>query len=155
MMKRLGQRYVQSINRQYNRSGTLWEGRFKSCLVSEEAYLLGCYRYIELNPVRAGMVKHPADYPWTSYRANAQREANPLLTPHDIYTKLGLTEEGRAEAYRELFKEEVSAKLIDEVRAATNGNYALGSERFRDEVSMMIGRRAAPGKPGRPRREPA
>ncbi len=85
LMKRLGQRYVQYVNRVYQRSGTLWEGRFKSCLTQEEQYVLGCYRYIELNPVRAGMVEHPADYPWTSYRINAQNEKSELVTPHPLY----------------------------------------------------------------------
>jgi len=75
LMKALGQRYVQYVNRTYKRSGTLWEGRFRSCLTQEEAYVLACQRYIELNPVRAGMVEHPADYCWSSYRANAQGEA--------------------------------------------------------------------------------
>jgi putative transposase len=70
-VKRLGQRYVHYVNRAYRRSGTLWEGRFRSCLTQEEDYVVGCYRYIELNPVRATMVKHPAEYPWSSYRANA------------------------------------------------------------------------------------
>lgn len=151
LMKRLGQRYVQSINRQYNRSGTLWEGRFKSCIVNEEKYLLGCYRYIELNPVRARMVEHPGSYPWTSYRANAQCEVSSLLTPHNVYTRLGSSKAARARCYRELFKISMPSKLIDEIRRSTNGNYALGSDVFRKEVAAMIGRRASPGKPGRPR----
>lgn len=72
-MKGLGQRYVQYVNRTYRRSGTLWEGRFRSCLMQEEAYVLACYRYIEMNPVRAGMVEHPAEYRWSSYRANGKK----------------------------------------------------------------------------------
>ena len=84
MMKRLGQRYGQYINRTYQRSGTLWEGRYKSCLTSNETYVLGCYRYIELNPVRAGMIHHPAEYRWSSYRANAQGDKNSIITPHHI-----------------------------------------------------------------------
>jgi putative transposase len=87
LMKRLGQRYVQYINRTYRRSGTLWEGRFRSYLTQEGGYVLGCYRYIELNPVRANMVEHPAEYPWSSYRANAQGES-PLLTHHPLYAVL-------------------------------------------------------------------
>ncbi|MDR6234574.1 REP element-mobilizing transposase RayT [Pseudomonas psychrotolerans] len=70
-MKGLGQRYVQYVNRTYRRSGTLWEGRFRSCLMQEEAYVLACYRYIEMNPIRACMVEHPAEYRWSSYRVNA------------------------------------------------------------------------------------
>ena len=84
MMKALGQRYVQYVNRVYRRSGTLWEGRFRSCPIQEKTYLLACQRYIELNPVRAGMVEHPADYPWSSYRANGEGEANPLIHVHGL-----------------------------------------------------------------------
>ena len=89
MMKYLGQRYVQYINRTYRRSGTLWEGRFKSCLAQDETYVLTCHRYIELNPVRASMVDHHRDYVWSSYLANAEGQHNPLLTPHPEYQRLG------------------------------------------------------------------
>ena len=89
LMKGLGQRYVQYVNRTYHRSGTLWEGRFRSCLTQEEDYLLACQRYIELNPVRAGMVEHPAEYRWSSYRANAQGEADALLKPHPLIRSVG------------------------------------------------------------------
>lgn len=150
LMKRLGQRYVQYINRTYRRSGTLWEGRFKSCLVQEEDYLLGCYRDIELNPVRAGMVRHPAEYRWGSYRVNAQGEESGFITPHPLHRSLGLTDDERYAAYKELFRYQLDPGLIDEIRQATNGNYALGTERFRKEVEEMLGRRATRGKPGRP-----
>jgi putative transposase len=82
MMKHLGQRYVQYINRSYRRSGTLWEGRFRSCLTQDEGYILTCYRYIELNPVRAAMVAHPGEYRWSSYAVNGQGLCNPVITPH-------------------------------------------------------------------------
>ena len=85
LMKNLGQRYVQYINRTYRRSGTLWEGRFRSCLTQSEEYVLACYRYIELNPVRADMVVHPREYRWSSYCANAEGRKNKLLTPHEQY----------------------------------------------------------------------
>jgi putative transposase len=110
LMKRLGQRYVQYVNRTYQRSGTLWEGRFRSCLTQEESYVLGCYRYIELNPVRAGMVEHPGDYRWSSYRANAQGEALNGVEPHGCYLALGRGNEERQAAYRELLR---VAKIID------------------------------------------
>jgi putative transposase len=121
VMKRLGQKYVQYVNRTYGRSGTLWEGRFRSCLVGEEAYLLGCYRYIELNPVRAGMVPHPADYPWSSYVCNAQGEPNPLVLSHAFYLALGKDGRRRQAAYRALFRCHLEPGLIDEIRGATNG----------------------------------
>lgn len=92
LMKALGQRYVQYINRSYRRSGTLWEGRYRSCLTQEDDYLLACMRYIELNPVRAAMVAHPGEYRWSSYRANAQGEngAEALLHPREIGAKAAL-----------------------------------------------------------------
>lgn len=151
MMKSLGQRYVQYINRTYGRSGTLWEGRFKSCITQEDNYVLSCYRYVELNPVRANMVGHPAEYFWSSYRRNAQQEPSTLISPHQAYLALGQDEEGRQKHYRELFKSELSSKVVDQVRSATNSNYALGSERFRKEIEEAIGRRAGPGVLGRPR----
>lgn len=152
LMKALGQRYVQYINRTYRRSGTLWEGRFRSCLTQEESYLLACQRYIELNPVRAGMVEHPAEYRWSSYRRNAQGEPDSLLKPHSLYLALGKDVASRAAAYRELFRYELEPDLVDEIRRATNGNYALGNETFAAQISTALGRRAVPGKSGRPRR---
>jgi len=150
LMKLLGQRYVQYVNRTYERSGTLWEGRYKSCLANEAAYVLGCYRYIELNPVRAGMVSHPADYRWSSYRSNAQGEALTMLTPHELYLGLGLSPASTYAAYRELFRHHLDPGLIDEIRQATNGNFVIGSQRFQKQVEDALGRRARRGKPGRP-----
>nr|WP_232965940.1 transposase [Pseudomonas palleroniana] len=89
LMKGLGQRYVQYVNRTYQRTGTLWEGRFRSCLVQQDNYVLACYRYIEMNPVRAGMVAHPGNYRWTTYRANAQGEPSSFLSPHVVSRELG------------------------------------------------------------------
>jgi putative transposase len=154
LMKALGQRYVQYVNRNYRRSGTLWEGRFRSCPIQEEAYLLACQRYIELNPVRANMVAHPAEYRWSSYRANAQGATDALVNPHPLYTALGLDAAGRQAAYRDFFRYELEPGLVDEIRQATNGNFALGNELFAAQVSAALGRRAAPGKPGRPRKAP-
>lgn len=152
LMKRLGQRYVQYINRTYHRSGTLWEGRFRSCLVQTEAYLLECHRYIELNPVRAGIVAHPAEYPWSSYRRNAQGKVSDLLVPHAVYRALGGTWKERAAAYRELFRHQLHSGVIDEIRGATSGNYVLGDDRFRAEIEKAVERRVVRGKPGRPKK---
>ncbi len=153
LMKHLGQRYVQYINRTYRRSGTLWEGRFRSCLVQESKYVLACYRYIEMNPVRAGMVPHPAQYRWTSYRANGQGTQLASLTPHPEYLALGSNKESRLASYRHLFSTDIDPALLSEIRTATNGNYALGSDRFKTEIEHMLQRRATPGKPGRPVRK--
>ena len=150
LMKHLGQRYVQYINRTYRRSGTLWEGRFKSTLVQSSQYILACYRYIELNPVRAGMVDHPGEYRWSSYGSNGQGLNGYELEPHEEYLALGTTREARFRCYRDLFKAEVESKLIDEIRISTNSNYALGSARFRDEIEEALGQRAKPRKRGRP-----
>lgn len=150
LMKQLGQRYVQAINRTYRRSGTLWEGRFRSCLARSEDYVLACSRYIELNPVRADMVKHPRQYRWSSYRANAEGRANALLTPHDLYNRLGKSAASRQEAYRGLFKAHMDEDMLDQIRNATNGNYVLGSTRFQEEIGRMLGRRVIKGRAGRP-----
>ena len=153
LMKLLGQRYVQHVNRLYRRSGTLWEGRFRSCIVQDEAYLLGCSRYIELNPVRARMVAQPAEYRWSSYRANAQGEADGLTEAHPIYTALGRQAQQRQAAYRDLFHNALDPEFLEGIRRATNGNFALGNQRFLAEVTAMLGRRAIPGAPGRPRKQ--
>ncbi len=152
MMKALGQRYVQYVNRTYRRSGTLWEGRFRSCLTQEENYLLTCQRYIELNPVRAGLVAHPGEYRWSSYRANAQGEENALVQPHELYLALGREAAERQAAYRELFRYALEPGVVDEIRKATNGNFALGDTRFGEQITQALGRRAQPGKSGRPRK---
>ena len=141
---------MQYINRTYKRSGTLWEGRFRSCLAQTEDYLLACYRYIELNPVRAAMVNQPQDYRWTSYHANAQGKADPLITPHEQYLRLGRDETTRHEAYRALFKAHLDEEMVNQIRSATNGNYALGGERFQKEIETALGRRARRGYAGRP-----
>ena len=153
MMKHLGQRYVQYINRTYRRSGTLWEGRFKSCLAQSDHYVLACYRYIELNPVRAGMVEHPADYPWSSYPFNGQGMANALLSQHPLYRALGQSNGERCRRYRELFQAHLEPELIDKIRQATNGNYVLGDARFNAEIEAMLQCRVTPGKAGRPVKE--
>lgn len=149
LMKHLGQRYVQYVNRTYRRSGTLWEGRFRSCLTQSEDYVLTCYRYIELNPVRANLVAHPAHYRWSSYAANAQGRYDRVLVPHAEYLRLGQTDSDRREAYAALFRAHLEAPRIDEIRSATNGNYALGNDRFKAEIETMLKRRATPGKSGR------
>ena len=150
MMKHLGQRYVQYINRSYERTGTLWEGRFRSCLTQSEDYVLACYRYIELNPVRAAMVRHPRDYRWTSFHANGDGRKDALITPHDQYLRLARTVETRQERYRALFKAHLDPALIGQIRSATNGNYALGGKRFEEQIARMLKRRVARGKAGRP-----
>lgn len=150
LMKDIGQLHAQYVNRTYGRSGGLWEGRFRSCLVQTEDYLLACYRYIELNPVRAGLCSHPAAYEWSSYRANAQGVPSALVTPHAEYLRLGNEDQERMQAYRALFDAPLDHARINEIRVATNGNFALGGRVFTQAVSAAIGRRAERGMPGRP-----
>ena len=148
MMQTLGRYYVRYFNHRYQRSGTLWEGRFKSCVIHAEEYLLTCQRYIELNPVRAGMVESPADYAWSSYRAIGLGQEIKLHTPHDIYQSLGNNVEQRTRAYRDLFAGHLDATLVKKIREVSNKGMALGNEKFKDEVEAMTGRRLRPLKRG-------
>lgn len=149
VMQSVGRRYVQYFNRTYHRTGTLWEGRYRAVVIDTDAYLLTCCRYIERNPVRAGMVVDPADYPWSSHRANALGEPDPLVTPHARYRALGPDGASRRAAYRALFRDEVDAATLQAIRAAINTGWALGSDRFREEIARLARRRAAPLPRGR------
>ncbi len=126
LMKALGQRYAQYVNRTYERTGTLWEGRYRSGMMKDEAHVLCCYRYIELNPVRAGMVKLPEQYRWSSYHANAIGVRNTLMTGHANYVRMGQTDDERCQAYRELCSRQLEAGLVENIRKATRGNAAAG-----------------------------
>jgi len=150
MMQSLGRRYVQYFNRKYKRTGTLWEGRFKSCLVDTEAYLLTCYRYIELNPVRAKMVTHPKDYQWSSYQINSGNKKSELLTPHDEFLKLGKTEFERFKAYCNLFNKPLSSEKVEQIRTSTHRGLVVGSEKFKNEIEIIIGESVRPQPVGRP-----
>lgn len=152
-MQSVGRRYVRYINHQYRRSGTLWEGRYKASLIQSERYLLTCHRYIESNPVRAGMVEHPAEYRWSSYRANALGITDAVISGHDEYRTLGNTEAERQAAYRELFRYQLDPGTLDQIRDATDHELAVGTSRFKDEIEAMTKRRVRIRQPGRPRRE--
>lgn len=141
MMQMLGRYYVQYFNYTYQRSGTLWEGRYKASLIDSASYALLCYRYIELNPVRADMVKHPSEYLWSSYRANALGQPDPLLTPHALYLELGADDAARQSNYRELFKGQIDEMSLTGIREATNKAWVLGSERFKQQITQQINRR--------------
>jgi putative transposase len=154
-MQYVGRRYVPHINRSRNRTGTLWEGRFKSSLVQTDAYLLACYRYIELNPVRAGLVAAPGDYPWSSYACNALGRDDPLLTPHDDYLGLGRSDDARRAAYRRLFEMALETGLIGEVRECLQTGTPLGDAGFRRQIERRLGRPVGFAKRGRPRKTAA
>ena len=150
LMQRVAQLHSQYMNRTYGRFGSLWEGRFRSCLVQSEDYVIACYRYIESNPVRANLCSDPGDYEWSSYRFNAQGRADGAMAAHEQYEALGLEPSARREAYIALFAADPRYWRTEEIRKATNGNFALGDEGFRRKVAGLLGRRAEPGRPGRP-----
>lgn len=153
----VGRKYVQYFNYAYQRSGTLWEGRYRATVVDSEQYLLTVMRYIELNPVRADMVAHPRDYAWSSYRFNALGEAGPntdWLTPHREYLRLGRNAAERQGAYRQLFRGAIADHDLKEIRESTHKGWALGSDRFREKIEALGNRRAASLGVGRPRKQP-
>jgi REP-associated tyrosine transposase len=129
LMKDLGQNYVQRINSRRDRTGTLWEGRFWSCPVTTERYVLASYRYVELNPARAGMVAHPSEYRWSSYKDNTQGEPGSFLDPHPVYLAIAAQKAARASEYRALCDVALESEVIDEIRKATRGGYAVGAPR--------------------------
>lgn len=151
----LGRRYVQYINKTYRRTGTLWDSRYKSSLVQADAYLLACQRYIEFNPMRAAMVADPADYRWSSYRANGLGQADPLLTPHDAYLGLGHDEASRLSAYRALFRAELDGEAIGDIRLALHQGQPLGNARFIEAIERATGQRREPKPRGRPPKQNA
>lgn len=150
LMAHLGRQYVQFSNRRYRRSGARWEGRHKSSLVQADTYLLTCMRYIELNPIAAGMVQAPEQYRWSSYRRHAWGEANALITEHAMYRSLGNTGSVRQEAYRELFRAHIEEEDIHHIRRCVLFNHPLGNDRFRAQIEAMTGRRVGFAAHGRP-----
>jgi len=141
MMQALGRQYVRYFNHYYKRTGTLWEGRFKSCPVEDEVYLLHLYRYIELNPLRAVMVAHPADYRWSSYQINALSKTSTLCTPHPLYIALGRDTVERKICYQSLFTTHIEEALLKDIRSAIQSGMALGKDRFKEELTLLTGRR--------------
>ena len=153
LMHGVAQRFALAFNRRCERSGYMWEGRFYSSLVDSRGYLLRCHRYIELNPVRAGLVRYPWQYPWSSYRANAEGQESLLITPHPELLALGGDGETRRAVYRQLFDSAPTTRDLDEIRVACTRGYALGSEAFISEVERLTGMRAkAPERTLRERR---
>jgi putative transposase len=150
MMQSLGRRYVQYFNHEYHRSGTLWEGRFKSCLIQNERYLLEVYKYIELNPVRAEMVQDPGEYCWSSYQVNGLGKESSLCTPHPEYMSLGRTTTERQKNYLSFFARHVDVELLKEIRTNTQRGMAIGNNQFKEELEVLTGRRLKSKKRGRP-----
>ena len=155
MMQHLGRRFVRYINSTYRRSGTLWEGRFRASLVDSEQYYMRCCHYIENNPVRAGIVRHPGEHRWSSYRFHAFGNEDRLVTAHEMYQRLGSTPEERQLRYRESFQSELGELELQEIRGTANRGWPLGRERFKDELAHALQRVTRPPKRGRPKRETA
>ena len=147
-MQSVGRVYVRYFNSTHGRSGTLWEGRYKATIVESDRYLLACMRYIELNPVRAGMVEAPGDYTWSSFRANGLGQPAKFWMPHDVYLQLGATVAERTAAYRGLFRGQLDSTMLNQIRQASNQGMALGSDRFRNEIERLARRRVVALKRG-------
>ena len=149
VMQSVGRRYVGRFNSVYQRTGTLWEGRYRATVVDDQAYLFACYRYIELNPMRAGLAEYPRDYRWSSYSANAHGAPDHLVTPHAEFVALGSHAEERQAAYRAMFATELSERMLTEIRLATNKAWALGKTPFRVHLARHGIRRPQPIWAGR------
>lgn len=141
MIQSVGRRYVRYINAIYQRTGTLWEGRFKSALIDSERYLLTCMRYIELNPIRAGMIDEPGAYPWSSYPVNASGKTSDLITPHAVYLSLSSSDRERQRMYRRLFQIDIDTDDLNRIRSATQTGEVIGHQRFRDQIADALARR--------------
>jgi len=152
LMQIVGHKFARLMNLRWGRTGTLFEGRFRSCPVESETYLLACMRYIELNPVRAGMVQQPADYPWSSFFANASGNPGLPVVAHEVYRQLGANPEERGLRYRQLVAAGIPGGELERIRTSARQGRALGNENFGNRLQASLGRPVAPTMPGRPRK---
>jgi putative transposase len=150
MMQAVGRRYVRHFNDSQSRSGTLWEGRYKSTLIQTERYLLACMAYIELNPVRAGLVDDPGSYPWSSFAHYSGTRTDPLVTPHALYWELGNTPFARQAAYSEMARAGVSRETQQLLTQSVLRGWALGEAGFVEDLQTRTQRRVSPVGAGRP-----
>jgi putative transposase len=150
LFQSVGRHFVPYINKTYQLRGSLWEGRHKGNIIESEAYLLSCMRYIEMNPVRAGMVDHPAKYRWSSYAANAQGVDNAIIKVHEQYLVLGKTPEARQAGYRGFFEIKTDDNELEIIRASLYSGTPLGHDRFKKMIEVMTGRKVGLIKQGRP-----
>ena len=151
LMRDLGRTYVRYFNDRYGRTGTLWEGRFQSCLVDSPAYVMACYRYVEENPVRAGMVARALDYPWSSHASNAGTALDESLKPHCEYLALGRNGANRQASYVGLFNVPQPQTMVAAMREATRTGYPLVGDALKRSLAAK-GFRIGPEKPG-PKRQ--
>ncbi len=150
LFQNIGRHFVPYINKAYQRSGSLWEGRHKGNILESEVYFLTCMRYIEMNPVRAGMVGHAAMYRWSSYAANAQGIDNAIIKPHQLYVGLGKTPEARKVAYRALFATAILPDELELISASLHSGTPLGNDRFKQQIESVLGCSVGFSKRGRP-----
>lgn len=150
VMRRVGQAYAQTFNLRHGRTGALWQGRFKSSLVETERYLLNVMRYIELNPVRAGLVTRPENHRWSSIHKHLGFSSEPMLTPHPLYLALGRDFRARASWWRKWLGEGVGKDELDEIRKHLSQERALGGKRFQEVAAGTLGRSVACRPRGRP-----
>ena len=146
----VGRRYVPYFNHKYGKSGSLWEGRFKAASIDSENYLMACYRYIELNPVRALMVTDSQYYEWSSYHANALGKKDTLVTPHPLYKRLGKNKVSREMAYKALVSSGIEADLITKIQQCTQTGVPLGKDKFIDQIESLLKVKVGHFKQGRP-----
>lgn len=154
VMQAVGCAYVRWFNKRHGRTGTLFEGRFKSAAVDTDGYTLACTRYIEMNPVRAGLVSNPVDYVWSSHRHNIGIQPHPLVTEHAVMWALGNTPYERQSRYLKMFDQPMSADLQAQIQRVTNGGFALGTEAWINRLAHTQPRRVRAGNAGRPKQYP-
>ena len=153
LFQNIGRYFVPYINKTYRRRGSLWEGRHKGNILESEAYFLICMRYIEMNPVRAGMVDHPAKYRWSSYAANGLGVSNAVLTEHAEYVAVGRLSEARQIAYRGLFDHAEDAEALALLRCALQTGTPLGNARYKMEIEAALDLKVGFAQRGRPKKE--
>jgi putative transposase len=151
MMQALGRSYVRYFNARHGRTGTLWEGRYRSTLIQAERYLLACMVYIDLNPVRAGMVADPADYPWSSHLHYVGRRSDKLVTPHPLYWELGNTPFARDAAYADLVHSGIGPEKQRALTDAAFRGWVLGEPDYVEDLQRRTERRLSKAQPGRPK----
>jgi putative transposase len=148
LLRRVNLRFVQAMNRRYGRSGPGWDSRFWSSVIQTGRYFFACQRYIELNPVRAGLAHAPSLYAWSSHRSNAFGAADPLIDPHAEYLALGGSPERRRAAYRSLFLDKLSDEDLSAIRKAARSGFPYGSDEFVKDLETRTGVTLHRGRPG-------
>ena len=152
MMQYIGRHYVPYINYTYGTSGSIWDGRYKASLIHDEEYLLTCMRYIELNPVRAEMVRSPGQYRWSSYRCNGQGKRDELVTPHPMYKALSKSQPTRLDAYKALFQTRLDKGMLNDIRSAWQTGTPLGNDHFRQKIEAKLKCKVGQARRGRPKK---